>query len=404
MPRVLLLLACCAFLLPAKGQTGLGDGDTAGVVHAEQPWYESFKIRGYAQIRYNGLFVTNDSLGCDQCDRSWGHDGGIFLRRLRIAFSGYVHPRVYVYVQPDFVSWVGSSGYVAQLRDCYVDLGLDRRNEFRVRLGQSKLPYGHENMQSSSQRIPLDRADPLNSAQKDERDLGAFLYWSPSSIRDREKMLVASGMKGKGDFGVFGFGLYNGQGANRLDQNRGMHVVARAAYPFTVRDQVIEASLAGYTGEYMLQSSQLTPGIATTADRTYDDRRAAATLSLYPSPFGLLAEYNVGRGPEFDAATDSIVTKDLSGGYVMAMYRIRHRGHEFMPFVRYQQYAGGKKFEQDARSYAVNDLEFGVEWQPNDHIELTCEYYLGDRRYIDLELPVNHQQGGLLRIQAQFSF
>ena len=31
-------------------------------------WYETLKIRGYAQLRYNRLFETNPDLECDQCD------------------------------------------------------------------------------------------------------------------------------------------------------------------------------------------------------------------------------------------------------------------------------------------------------------------------------------------------
>ena len=38
----------------------------------KQKWYDVFSLRGYAQIRYNGLFSTNDKVSCDQCDKSWG--------------------------------------------------------------------------------------------------------------------------------------------------------------------------------------------------------------------------------------------------------------------------------------------------------------------------------------------
>jgi hypothetical protein len=36
--------------------------------------------------------------------------------------------------------------------------------EYRVRIGQSKVPYGFENLQSSQNRLSLDRNDALNSA------------------------------------------------------------------------------------------------------------------------------------------------------------------------------------------------------------------------------------------------
>jgi hypothetical protein len=51
---------------------------------AKKKWYESFSIRGYVQARYNRLLETNDKLSCEQCDRSWGDNGGFFLRRINI--------------------------------------------------------------------------------------------------------------------------------------------------------------------------------------------------------------------------------------------------------------------------------------------------------------------------------
>src|SRR5690606_34285375 len=67
-------------------------------------WYDNFSLRGYVQVRYNRLLETNENLGCDQCDKSWGKDGGFFIRRTRIIFFGQISERVYFYVQPDFVS------------------------------------------------------------------------------------------------------------------------------------------------------------------------------------------------------------------------------------------------------------------------------------------------------------
>ena len=48
----------------------------------QKNWYEKISLRGYAQVRYNRLFSTNYNLKCEQCDKSWGDNGGIFLRRL----------------------------------------------------------------------------------------------------------------------------------------------------------------------------------------------------------------------------------------------------------------------------------------------------------------------------------
>jgi hypothetical protein len=120
--------------------------------------------------------------------------------------------KCFFYFQPDFASSpvTGIQNFV-QIRDLYFDLSFDKKKEYRLRVGQSKIPYGFENMQSSSQRLTLDSADGINSAIANERDLGIFFYWAPAEIRERFAMLVKDGYKGSGDFGVFAFGVYNGQ-------------------------------------------------------------------------------------------------------------------------------------------------------------------------------------------------
>ncbi|MBX2980959.1 MAG: porin [Flavobacteriales bacterium] len=370
----------------------------------DKPWYQRIGIRGYGQFRYNRLLETNPQLQCEQCDRSWGDNGGFFIRRARIIFFGQVHRNVFIYLQPDFASTVGGSGNVAQLRDWYVDLGLDPQNEFRVRLGQSKVPYSFENLQSSQNRLPLDRADPTNSAASNERDIGVFFYWAPKKIRDRFRSLVNDGFKGSGDYGVFALGAFNGQTANRPEVNNDLHVVTRLSYPFAIGKQIVEPGLAAYSGKYVVTAEQRSAGVKGTHDWNYRDERVLGSLVLYPKPFGILAEYNVGRGPEYNTATDSIETRPLSGGFVTVSYMLRKGHHTLFPFARYQVYDGGKKHERDARSYSVEDIEFGVEWQPNPNFELVVEYYISDRRYEDKLRPDWQQSGRLLRVQAQFNF
>ena len=371
---------------------------------ARRDWYESFRIRGYGQVRYNRLAESNDQFVCEQCDRSIGQGGGVFIRRARIILQGQIHPRVFMYLQPDYASSVGGAQHVAQLRDWYMDVGLDADNEFRLRVGQSKVPYSFENMQSSQNRLPLDRADATNSAASNERDLGVFFYWAPRHVRERFARLVSDGEKGSGDYGVFALGVFNGQTANRTEANDGQHVVARLSWPIAIGSQMIEPGVAGYTGRYVVTPEQRTAGVKGTADWNYRDERALASFVLYPRPFGLLAEYNVGRGPEYNPVTDSIETQPLQGGFVTASWRVASGEHLLFPFARWQVYDGGKKHERDARSYEVNDFEMGVEWQPSSAFELVAAYHDGDRRFEDRQRPDNRQRGRLLRLQMQFNF
>lgn len=368
----------------------------------QKEWYESVQIRGYVQTRYNRLLETNPDLKCEQCDKSWGDNGSFFIRRARIIFFGQISKRVYFYIQPDFVSSAGSTGHVAQLRDAYFDLGLDKNNEFRIRLGQSKVPYGFENMQSSQNRLPLDRADALNSAVANERDLGAFFYWAPKGTRTLLSSLVRDGLKGSGDYGVFAFGAYNGQTANQTERNNNLHFVSRLSCPIKIKNQIIEPGIQAYSGQFTLLSTS--SGVKKNEESTYLDERVAGTFVLYPKPFGIQAEYNIGQGPQFNKYTDSIEVRNLKGGYVTMSYLIKTAKQTIIPFVRGQYYDGGKKHELDARSYKVNEFEIGVEWQPHKTFELVAMYTISRRRFEDFEKQDNFQSGRLLRLQAQINF
>lgn len=376
----------------------------ATVSGSKVEWYKKINIRGYAQLRYNKLLETNKELQCEQCDKSWGGDGGFFFRRIRIIFFGQIHERVYMYIQPDFASSPASGALnFGQIRDAYFDIGFDKKNELRVRLGQSKIPFGFENLQSSQNRTPLDRNDALNSAAANERDIGLFLYYAPTKIRERFSTLVNSGLKGSGDYGIVGFGIYNGQTANKNESNEKPHVVARATYPFQVGKQFIEPGIQAYVGKTVVTS--ITPDVlGKNARFEYNDRRVAGSLVIYPQPWGLQAEYNIGIGPEYNASTNTIEERKLKGGYVMSSYFLKIKEQNIIPFVRYQYYDGGKKHELDARSYTVNELELGIEWQPIKNFELVTMYTISKRRFEDAKKPTNVQDGSLLRLQAQINF
>ncbi|HEY0739853.1 MAG TPA: porin, partial [Chryseosolibacter sp.] len=154
-----------------------------------------------------------------------------------------------------------------------------------------------------------------------------------------------------------------------------------------------------YTGDVVLPT--VTNGVTGTQGFEYKDDRAAASLVVYPQPFGLMAEYNIGTGPEYDPYTNNIQQEKLEGGYVQAEYLKNLKSQVLIPFVRYQYYNGGKKHERDARSYFVRELEIGAEWQPMKNFEVVAMYTMSERRYQDGQNPVNFQKGNLLRLQFQ---
>ncbi|HLL52273.1 MAG TPA: porin [Myxococcaceae bacterium] len=372
-------------------------------------WFRKLSIRGYTQFRYNRLptFAPNDNLVNAQGDRFLGRNNGFGIRRARVILSGDITDHLTVYLQPDFASVIGDQLNVTILRDWYADIFLDPKKEFRIRAGQSKIPFGFENMQSSSNRLALDRNDPLNSAVRDERDIGLFFYWAPAHIRERFKHLVDSNLKGSGDYGVVGVGVYNGQTANNPERNDNRHVVARVAWPFLFGSQYVEANAAAYAGQYNVTLANREGVTYSLRDGQNNllDARAQVTLVVYPQPFGFQAEYNVGVGPSLGGGDESTVvaSRFLHGGYAQVMYKLDNvLGRSLIPFVRGTLYDGGKKHEANAPRYHVRDVELGVEWQFSKAVELTLLYAISNRT--SSSFPYNQEQGHLGRAQLQFNY
>ncbi len=367
-----------------------------------RPWYSRILVRGYAQVRYNGVFQTNPLLVCQACDPNLGGTPGFSIRRARIVVQGGLSDQVQIKFETDLVTSVGTTLNYLQVRDLYGDIFVDKARTYQVRVGLSKVLYGWENMQSSSVRLPFDRSDAINSGAPGERDIGVMAMWAPAAVRERLKALVDSGFKGEGDFGVLGIGVYNGQGINRAEANGNKHVVARASYPFLLpRNQVMEVGIQGYTGMYVV--TQKTAGVG--GGTEFRDKRVALSFALYPRPIGLMAEWTWGKGPQYDPATNAVIEDNLNGGFVQGTYRLKLAKHTFYPYARAQYYDGGTKNELDARYYHVRELEVGTEWLPPLRgLEFTAAYMFSDRTFEDGALPDNTQTGSTLRLQAQFMY
>ena len=404
---LLLVLACSAH---AQEQgTSLAQmqkvvNDTLG-----SKWYERIQLKGYAQIRYNRFFETNSNLTNSSSDKSIGNNKGIFLRRARLNFYGDISDRVYAYIQLDYSQDAGTTGmsqnYV-QVRDAYFDYALTENKEWRVRTGVSKVPYAFDNLQSSSNRGPFDRSDAMNTGAPNERDTGIFLMYAPTEVRKRFKELVSNNLKGTGDYGMIAIGAYNGQSLNKGEENNDLHRAVRLTYPFKLASgQFIEASIQAYEGQFKTSGSTGVLGkVIETAAQDYYDQRSAASLIVYPQPIGFQAEYNIGQGPEYDKNKEKVVTSNLSGGYIMVNYQTTYKNDRYFPYIRYQEYDGGRKID-NGNHMQTREWEFGTEWQPNPALEITAAYAISERTVESATSAQNSNENGqLLRLQAQFNY
>ncbi len=377
-------------------------------------WYERLKMKGYAQVRAEsilnqsetapGLNVPNDPFANDTTS--------LGIRRGRVTLSGDVTNHLYLYLQMDYFGSVSGSN-VLQARDYYADVSLDPAREFRVRLGLSKVPYGFANLQSSQNRLALERADAINGAAEGERDFGAYFMWAPYEIRNRFKDIVKMGLRGSGDYGVVALGAYSGQGINNVDKNGQTHFVARVAYPFEFPNgQFFELAAQAYTGKFVPTAQKFKNGDAPTFEkRGGDDYRVGLSAILYPQPFGLEAEWNWGKGPVLSKDMTQIISGSLGGGYIQASYRhIFANQQELIPFVRWQSYDGGRKFAANAPRNQVDEIGVGVRYIPYPELELSLMYTHGTRTNTTSDTGLNkgahyHDiDANYIGLQAQLNF
>jgi len=405
-----------------------------GDVPVRERWYEKISVRGYTQFRYN--FGQNNDLLTSPGDRSIVKNNEFFMRRARLIVSGQPHDRVFVYLQAEFAGLVNNQENTTVLRDAYADIFLTENKEWRIRPGQSKIPFGFETLQSSQNRLAFDRNDATFSGVPNERNLGVFLYYTPTVVRERFRRLVESGLKGSGDYGMLGIGVYNGQAIDQQDKNKNKHVIFHSAYPYEFSNgQIVQVGIDAYTGQVVVSTS---PVVATDPSLTngqpvspqvtnggnYLDERVAWHMVVFPQPFGLQAEYTIGRGPQLNQARTAVELGSLHGGYVQLFYNYQCDTYcqNIFPYVRMQEYFGGLKLADNAPRQSVRETELGLEYQFNRSLELTVAYSWTQRTSGDsATLPVNTcglsaspvsctqtpyqlQTGNLIRFQVQWSF
>jgi hypothetical protein len=340
-------------------------------------WYERIGLRGYTQFRMSNVFDHEGAVLDVPNDRSVNENESFIIRRGRFVFSGDVTDRLSLYAQSDFNGSTGAADFSLQMRDLYADIWLDKAKFFRVRAGQSKIPFGWVNMQSSQNRVPLERPDGINSAAEGERDYGATFMWTPAGPRQIFRDINARGLKGTGDYGFIAVGLYAGQGPNRSDQNGQTHLVGRVAYPFKLASgQFVEVGVQAYHGRFVtpLQPISLGGGVSVTPTQDANgelDQRVGFTAVWYPQPIGVETEWNFGRGPELSADSTRIDSQSLHGGYVQINYRQQHSSGTWFPFARWNYFDGARKFGRNALPTKVNEVDFGLEFARWAEIELT---------------------------------
>lgn len=394
----------------------------------EAAWYEKLSIDGYTQVRHTEQM--NDAAyltGGLPADRSVDPNQSLIIRRGRFKLAGDFG-RVYLYTQWDVAASVDSGtsrNFGLQTRDIYADIALDEAKEHRVRVGVSKVPYGFVNLQSSQNRLQMERPEALNSAVEGERDQGIYYMYANTEDRALFKSLVKDGLKGSGDYGVFTAGFYSGAGLNRADNNGEVHSVVRLSKPWVAASgQTYEAGIGAYAGRFKVTTdlttgSGLPGGVSkntldaniNAVDRRdladgFVDRRASAHFIMYPQPWGIEAEWTTGQGPQLTDDRTSVTSQSLHGGYIMVNYRHKYgEQSELIPYVRWNYFDGARKFATNAPKMVVNELDIGFEWQWRKEVELQLQYTLADERTnTSTAMPTVISGSRRLALQLQFNY
>jgi len=251
------------------------------------------------------------------------------------------------------------------VKDVWVQRLFGDDRQWRLRLGQQKVPFGFETAQSDADRLPFERTNLATAFFPGNRDTGVVLYYT----RPQDAALFAAGREafGAGDYGSFALGLFNGQGSayRTLDSgakvyegaetNSNKHLALRLAKPFALgRDgRYAEAGVSYWHGRYFSRK----------AEREFDDRLLGLHAYLSPSPFGLEAGCYAGK-------TEG---GDVDAWYAMGLLRT---GREGLVFARYEGYDGPRKGKGLGNLFDRRRWSLGYAHDLDRRTRLTLEYDL----------------------------
>jgi hypothetical protein len=154
-----------------------------------------------------------------------------------------------------------------------------------------------------------------------------------------------------------------------------------------------EASLVAYAGRFKVSTADTSTTVKGALEANIDandrrdlsdgfvDRRAAATFIMYPQPWGIEAEWNVGQSPMLNDARDNITNSQVEGGYILVNYQHKYGEQSvFQPFVRWSYNDGARKFATNAPKQNINEIDVGFEWKWRKEVELVLSYTFSKER------------------------
>ena len=174
------------------------------------------------------------------------------------------------------------------LRHYFADIYFDDVKTWRTRIGQSEVPTSFEALQSSSRRRRWDRSDAMENFRARRTGTRRIRVLDAGSGQAAPTTVTSPPVvKGTGDYGAVGLGVFNGQGGNPRggEQFATRHRTYRV--PFPVFGQYVESVRTLSRGP---TRSRMGSERWSRRPSDFDDRRVGGTFVLYPQPFGIQAE------------------------------------------------------------------------------------------------------------------
>lgn len=292
------------------------------------PLASRLQIGGYGQIR-----VTN--VGNSAGDRTAPHDNFDFqLARFRPRLTYYMDPHWQADLQVN-VNTRGATATSFQARDAYIEYHNGKNNQYALRLGQQKVPFGFETfVEGDEQRPALERARYHDVLAPDQRDPGLGILWNPRRLPVTQALFRGP---------LVAVGVFNGSGTNRQDNDESKNLIAAARYPL---GQHHTLGISGISGTFSRAPGQ-----------TFVRQVVDLDWESYYGRLRTQAEVMLGRN----------LGHDINGGYGQVEYRTGAPGNFF---ARYDWF---DRNEEVGRDYWKR-WSFGWYRDFTRNIRITAEY------------------------------
>ena len=296
---------------------------------------EGPKISGFVQGLYqanldkNGKFKEGDD------------SSTLRMRRVRVSIDGKLTQSLSYKIQGDFTGTPALVDAYVKYKPC---------NEFAIQVGQFKTPFSIES--------------PINPVNLEIFDYGESIsklvgYKDVSGVGKlgRDIGVMASGdlfpVEGK-DFAIvnYSIGVFNGTGANALDNNNKKDIVGRLNIHPMLKDLTLSGSY--YYGQYNVNDTTLGVRNRWSAGAQYND-----------GDLVIRAEYLSGLTNNMNS----------QGYYAVAGYNFRlgkDKSQKLMPVLRYEHFAKDTNVANGATSYYTA----GINYWPVKSLNFKLDYSL----------------------------